>query len=143
MKHFASILLALTLVFPAYAEVGFRWCFYFFDFTKSGIMQPWNEAQLEEAAEFIKSYQDSVYLFEISGHCDERYIPLSMKLDEKRAQWVRQYLIDNYNIPASMLIAVGKGAHEPYIRGAKTEVEHEMNRRIEIRMLYNDSIFSK
>ena len=50
------------------------------------------------------------------------------------------YLIDNYNIPASMLIAVGKGAHEPYIRGAKTEGEHAMNRRVEIRLVYKESV---
>ena len=32
MKQIASIILALTLAFPTYAEGGFRWCLYFFDF---------------------------------------------------------------------------------------------------------------
>ena len=141
MKYFASILLALTLVFPARAEVGFRWCFYFFDFVKSGKIKPWYEAQLEEAAEFIKSYPDSDCLFEVSGHCDEQSSGLCIrKFDLKCAEWVRRYLIDNYNIPDSMLMAVGKCAYDPYIRGAKTEGEHAMNRRVEIRLVYKESV---
>ena len=132
MKQFASIILALTLSFPTYAEDGFLWCLYFFDFNSP--MKPEYEAQLEELAEFIKSYPDE--LFEISGHLDERASEcLSIKLDQKRADYVRHLLIDNYGIPGSMLISVGKGKHEPYIKGAKTEEEHELNRRVEIKIL--------
>lgn len=136
MKQIASIILALTLSFPTYAEGGFKWCLYFFDFNSSSI-KPEHEAQFEELAEFIKSYPDS--LFEISGHLDERASEyLSIKLDQKRADYVRRLLIDNYGIPGSMLISVGKGKHEPYIKGAKTEAEHEWNRRTEIRILSQD-----
>ena len=135
MKQIASIILALTLSFPTYAEGGFRWCLSFFEFNSP--MKPEYEAQLEELAEFIKSYPDE--LFEISGHLDERASEyLSIKLDQKRADYVRRLLIDNYGIPGSMLISVGKGKHEPYIKGAKTEAEHEWNRRTEIRILSQD-----
>ena len=59
----------------------------------------------------------------------------SIKLDKERADYVRRLLIDKYGIPGSMLISVGKGKHEPYIKGAKNETEHELNRRVEIRII--------
>ena len=131
MKHFASIILALSLALPTHAQVGFRWCLYGFNHSDS--YEP-IEAQLEELAEFIKSYPDD--LFEISGHLDERASDkYSIKFDKERADYIRRLLIDKYGIPSSMLISVGKNANEPYIRGAKTEAEHELNRRVEIRII--------
>lgn len=134
MKLFTSIILALALALPTHAQVGFRWCLYGFNHSDS--YEP-IEAQLEELAEFIKSYPDD--LFEISGHLDERASEyLSIKLDQKRADYVRRLLIDKYGIPGSMLISVGKGKHEPYIKGAKNETEHELNRRVEIRIIMKE-----
>lgn len=131
MKLFTSIILALALALPTHAQVGFRWCLYGFNHSDS--YEP-IEAQLEELAEFIKSYPDD--LFEISGHLDERASDkYSIKFDKKRADYIRGLLIDKYGIPSSMLISVGKNANEPYIRGAKTEAEHELNRRVEIRII--------
>lgn len=131
MKLFTSIILALALALPTHAQVGFRWCLYGFNHSDS--YEP-IEAQLEELAEFIKSYPDD--LFEISGHLDERASDkYSIKFDKKRADYVRRLLIDKYGIPGSMLISVGKGKHEPYIKGAKNETEHELNRRVEIRII--------
>ena len=132
MKLFTSIILALALAFPTFAEDGFKWCLYFFNFNSP--MRPEYEAQFDELAEFIKSYPDS--LFEISGHLDMRASYMySIKLDKERADYVRRLLIDKYGIPGSMLISVGKGKHEPYIKGAKNETEHELNRRVEIRII--------
>lgn len=133
MKHFTSVILALTLAFPTFAEEEFKWCLYFFDFNPTSIKSEY-EAQFDELAEFIKSYPDSV--FEISVHTDVRTSPsLSIKLDWKRAQWIRQYLIDNYCIPGSKLIAVGRGNDDPLIPDAQTEAEHEWNRRAEIKFI--------
>ena len=134
MKLFTSIILALTLALPTHAQVGFRWCLYGFNHSDS--YEP-IEAQLEELAEFIKSYPDD--LFEISGHLDERASDkYSIKFDKERADYIRGLLIDKYGIPSSMLISVGKNANEPYIRGAKTEAEHELNRRVEIRIIMKE-----
>lgn len=134
MKLFTSIILALALALPTHAQVGFRWCLYGFNHSDS--YEP-IEAQLEELAEFIKSYPDD--LFEISGHLDERASYMySIKLDKERADYIRGLLIDKYGIPSSMLISVGKNANEPYIRGAKTEAEHELNRRVEIRIIMKE-----
>lgn len=131
MKLFTSIILALALALPTHAQVGFRWCLYGFNHSDS--YEP-IEAQLEELAEFIKSYPDD--LLEISGHLDERASDkYSIKFDKERADYVRRLLIDKYGIPGSMLISVGKGKHEPYIKGAKNETEHELNRRVEIRII--------
>lgn len=129
MKLFASIILSLTLFSYTYADEEFKWCLYFFNFNAP--MKPEFEAQFDELAEFIKSYPDSA--FEISGHVDERCSPnLSLKLHLKRADYVKKYLIENYSIPDSMLVSVGRGNSEPYIKGALTEAEHEWNRRIDI-----------
>ena len=134
MKHFASIILALALALPTHAQVGFRWCLYGFNHSDS--YEP-IEALLDELAEFIKSYPDD--LFEISGHLDERASYMySIKLDKERADYIRGLLIDKYGIPSSMLISVGKNANEPYIRGAKTEAEQELNRRVEIRIIMKE-----
>lgn len=134
MKLFTSIILALALALPTHAQVGFRWCLYGFNHSDS--YEP-IEAQLEELAEFIKSYPDN--LFEISGHLDERASDkYSIKIDKERADYIRGLLIDKYGIPSSMLISVGKNANEPYIRGAKTEAEHELNRRVEIRIIMKE-----
>ena len=131
MKLFTSIILALALALPTHAQVGFRWCLYGFNHSDS--YEP-IEAQLEELAEFIKSYPDD--LFEISGHLDERASDkYSIKFDKERADYVRRLLIDKYGIPGSMLISVGKGKLEPYIKRAKNETEHELNRRVEIRII--------
>ncbi len=137
MKHFASIILALTLSFPTFAGVGFHWCLYFFDFNSISI-KPEYEAQLDELAEYIKSHPDDI--FEISGHADERWSGhYSFKLDQRRADWIRNYLIEHYDIPVSMLISVGKGSHDPYIKDAKTEDEHAWNRRVEIKILSKEN----
>ncbi len=134
MKLFTSIILALALALPTHAQVGFRWCLYGFNHSDS--YEP-IEAQFDELAEFIKSYPDS--LFEISGHLDERASDkYSIKIDKERADYIRGLLIDKYGIPGSMLISVGKGKHEPYIKGAKNETEHELNRRVEIRIIMKE-----
>lgn len=133
MKNFASLIFALTLAFTSYAEDEFKWCLYFWNFNSP--LKPENEAQFDELAEFIKSYPDS--LFEISGHTDARWSPnVSIRLDRKRAAWIRHYLIDNYCIPDSILISVGRGNYEPLIPDAKTEDEHEWNRRVEIKFIH-------
>lgn len=129
MKYITSIILTLTLFSYTYADEEFKWCLYFFNFNAP--MKPEFKAQFDELAEFIKSYPDSA--FEISGHVDERWNPnLSLKLHLKRADYVKKYLIENYSIPDSMLVSVGRGNSEPFIKRAQTEAEHEWNRRVEI-----------
>lgn len=129
MKHVLTIILSLTLSFPTFAEDGFKWCLYFFEFNSP--MRPEYEAQFDELAEFIKSYPDS--LFKISGYLDMRANDTDRL---KQALWTRKYLIEHYDIPSSMLlVAVGKLKGEPYIKDAKTEAEHEWNRRAEIKFI--------
>lgn len=129
MKHVLTIILALTLSFPTFAEDGFKWCLYFSDLNYP--IKPEYEAQFDELAEFIKSYPDS--LFEISGYLDMRASDIDRL---KQALWTRKYLIEHYDIPSSMLlVAVGKPKDDPYIKDAKTEDEQEWNRRAEIKFI--------
>ena len=129
MKHVLTIILALTLSFPTFAENGFKWCLYFSDLNYP--IKPEYEAQFDELAEFIKSYPDS--LFKISGYLDMQASDIDRL---KQALWTRKYLIEHYDIPSSMLlVAVGKLKGDPYIKDAKTEAEHELNRRVEIKFI--------
>ena len=129
MKHVLTIILALTLSFPTFAEDGFKWCLYFSDLNYP--IKPEYEAQFDELAEFIKSYPDS--LFEISGYLDMRASDIDRL---KQALWTRKYLIEHYDIPSSMLlVAVGKLKDDPYIKDVKTEDEQEWNRRAEIKFI--------
>ena len=52
MKYVLTIILALTLYFPSFAEDGFKWCLYFSDLNYP--IKPEYEAQFDELAEFIK-----------------------------------------------------------------------------------------
>jgi outer membrane protein OmpA-like peptidoglycan-associated protein len=129
MKYVLTIILALTLYFPTFAEDGFKWCLYFSDLNYP--IKPEYEAQFDELAEFIKSYPDS--LFKISGYLDMRASDIDRL---KQALWTRKYLIEHYDIPSSMLlVAVGKLKDDPYIKDAKTEDEQEWNRRAEIKFI--------
>ena len=129
MKYVLTIILALTLSFPTFAEDGFKWCLYFSDLNYP--IKPEYEAQFDELAEFIKSYPDS--LFKISGYLDMRASDIDRL---KQALWTRKYLIEHYDIPSSMLlVAVGKLKDDPYIKDAKTEDEQEWNRRAEIKFI--------
>jgi outer membrane protein OmpA-like peptidoglycan-associated protein len=68
--------------------------------------------------------------FAIEGHADPRGgAAANLKLSEQRAQSVRNYLVQNMNIDASRLEAVGKGDHEQMNKANPLAPE---NRRVTI-----------
>lgn len=76
--------------------------------------------------------------FEIRVHADERYPnELSTCLSCKRAESIRNYLIDNGMNP-KRVTAKGYNDSKPKIRNAKTEEQHQQNRRVEIRIISVD-----
>ncbi|MEO0233426.1 MAG: OmpA family protein, partial [candidate division WOR-3 bacterium] len=73
---------------------------------------------------------------EIGGHADERGTrAYNYRLTDARANSVRTYFITKHGIDARRLIAIGYGEDRPVVPNAKTEEEHQLNRRVEFKIL--------
>ena len=100
-----------------------------FDFDKADI-RPQYDAELKKAAEFIEKYPAPKIL--IAGHTDNRGdAQYNLQLSQRRAEAVRQYLIDHFNIDANKLVAKGYGETQPIADNA-TEAGRQKNRRVEV-----------
>ena len=97
----------------------------------SARLQPNAETILDDAAEVLMRYPEM--LVEVAGHTDslgsDAY---NQQLSQKRAESVRQYLIDQ-GVSAERLTAVGYGESEPRATN-DTEEGRELNRRVELRI---------
>ncbi len=103
-----------------------------FDYDKA-TFRPESMPFLDSLVRFLSSRQDLEV--EISNHTDERWSDkYSLCLSCKRAQAIFEYLVEN-GIDPKRLVPKGYNDHQPLIVGAKTEEEHSMNRRSEIRIL--------
>lgn len=72
---------------------------------------------------------------QISAHTDERgAVAYNLDLSQRRAQSVVDYLIAG-GISADRLIAKGYGFTNPVIKNAKTEEQHQLNRRTTFKIL--------
>ena len=101
-----------------------------FDFNKANI-RPMYHDDLAKAARFIED-NPSVPTILIAGHTDsigkEAY---NQRLSERRAQAVRAYLIDHFNIDGQKLVARGYGETQPRDTN-DTEEGRQRNRRVEV-----------
>ena len=99
-----------------------------FDFDKSDI-KPQYHQELADFAAFMKQYPG--VSVGINGHTDSKGSDAyNQKLSERRANSVRDYLIANFGMDASLLTAVGFGEAKP-IATNDTEAGRAENRRIE------------
>lgn len=99
-----------------------------FDFDKSDI-KPQYHKELAAFAEFAKQYQG--VNIEIDGHTDGKGTDAyNMKLSQRRANSVREYLIKNFGMKAERLTAVGFGKSKP-IADNNTDAGRAENRRME------------
>lgn len=90
---------------------------------------------LDEMAAFIKS--DSSLIIEIGNHTDERYSAKSSScLTCARAKAIAEYLIGK-GVRKEQLIYKGYNATKPIIKNAKTEEEHQKNRRTEFIIMHH------
>lgn len=77
-------------------------------------------------------------LVQINSHTDERgKQPYNQKLSEDRAKSVVDYLVSK-GISQGRLSWKGFGFAQPVIKGAKTEEEHQQNRRTAFQVISND-----
>ena len=84
---------------------------------------------IKRVANFMKKFPDTIA--EIGGHTDNiASNAYNQKLSEKRANSVRQYIIDKFGIDGSRLTAKGYGENKP-IASNDTEEGRQKNRRVE------------
>lgn len=102
---------------------------FYFEFDK-GIPNGTYKEDLEIVLDFINAYPDSKFL--IVGHTDERgSYEYNDVLSQKRADWVYFNLLVK-GVKMDRLQTRGDGEYHPIYKNAKTEEEHQKNRRAEI-----------
>ena len=85
--------------------------------------------EIKRVADFMKEFPDKTC--EIGGHTDNiASAAYNQKLSEKRANSVRQYIIDKFVIDGSRITAAGYGLTKP-IASNDTEEGRQQNRRVE------------
>ena len=112
---------------------------YFFDF--GTFLKPEYEERYDYLAELVSQMPGEVFI--IAGNTDSRGSEAyNLKLSQKRAEYVRSLVLsrleeNGYNIEDYIIIPVGVAFLAPNIPNAKTEPEHEQNRRASI-FLYKE-----
>ena len=99
-----------------------------FDTNKAVVKDKYYD-EIKKVADFMKEFPNTTAAIE--GHTDNiASAAYNQKLSEKRANSVRQYLIDKFGIDASRLTAVGYGLTKP-IASNDTKEGRQKNRRVQ------------
>ena len=99
-----------------------------FDFDKAVVKPAYNE-EIQKFADVMKDHQDLKVVIE--GHTDNvGKKAYNQKLSEKRANSVKNYMIEKFGIEKSRLTAKGYGMSKP-IDSNKTKAGRQKNRRVE------------
>lgn len=103
-----------------------------FDSENAGIKRG-SYATLHEIGRTMEAWPD--LKLEVAGHTDaEGAAVFNQKLSERRAQAVKSYLLSNFKIESSRVVAVGHGEDQP-VASNNTEKGREQNRRVEFNVL--------
>ena len=106
-----------------------------YDYDKA-TLRPRSKQILDTLSDFLKLNDNLIV--EINSHTDERgNDDYNMKLSDARAKSCVDYLIEN-GIVKERLVFKGYGESKPLIVNAKTEEEHQHNRRTAFRILSED-----
>ncbi len=104
--------------------------------TNSAKLLPESEATLNEAGNVLEKFSDLE--IEVEGHTDTRGSgPYNMKLSQARAEAVRQYLLDHFQLKPANYRAKGYGKTRPETKERNQE-ELLRNRRVVLRVLNPD-----
>lgn len=99
-----------------------------FDFDKADVKSKYHGV-LEKVAEFMKQYPQTTTVIE--GHTDNRgKYEYNIRLSERRAESVKNYLVEKFGIEASRLSTKGYGYTKPVATNA-TAAGRQKNRRID------------
>ena len=98
-----------------------------FDFNNADI-KPMYHNDIEKVADFLKAYKNTTV--ELEGHTDsvgtDEY---NMKLSDRRAENVKNYLVEKFDIEAGRLTSVGYGKSQPVATNETVE-GRQRNRRV-------------
>lgn len=91
---------------------------------------------LDEMVAFL--FKNQTLTIEVGNHVDERWSSIySRSLSQARAEEIVNYLIFK-GIDSNRLVPVGYDGSNPIIKNAKTENEHQINRRTEFKIIRTD-----
>lgn len=124
---------------PTYEEKKrrFYWVFFLFDFDRDILDEAFFQ-DLHRLATEMRNFPDC--RFEISGYTDSRGSDAyNDKLSQRRAETIKQLLIEKENFDPNALVAVGYGERRLQVPNAETEEEHAQNRRVEVRIILDDN----
>ncbi len=117
---------------PQYTVINKMTMQVFFDFNKDTFTEA-DQKELPKAVAFVKKYPSAK--IRVDGYSDsvgtDAY---NMKLSERRATAVRNYLIKEAGVDSSKITAVGRGDADP-VADNKTPEGRAMNRRVVISIL--------
>jgi outer membrane protein OmpA-like peptidoglycan-associated protein len=98
----------------------------------SARLSPETFQTLRALGEALRSGELETSCFQIEGHTDSKGSDAyNLRLSQRRAQSVVQYLIEQIGVEADRLFAVGKGEQEP-IADNSTGEGRQKNRRVQI-----------
>jgi len=101
----------------------------------SAVLSPESQELLDQLAVAMQSPALKGYRFRLEGHTDSKgSAAYNLKLSQRRAQAVREYLSKEEKIVPARLTAVGKGATDPL---DAAHPEAAVNRRVQIVNLGN------
>ncbi|MDR3285901.1 MAG: OmpA family protein [Prevotellaceae bacterium] len=104
----------------------------FYEYNKSRLTEK-SKKELDKYVEYFDEYPEMVV--EIGAHTDARgSVASNNKLSEARAKSVVDYLVSK-GVAANRLESRGYGKEDLLIKNAKTEAEHQANRRTVFRVL--------
>ncbi len=104
-----------------------------FDFDKA-TLRPESYPVLDSIGMIMK--ENPTIVAELSGHTDSRGSrSYNQRLSQKRAKSARDYIVHQWNLSPMRLTAKGYGEDRPIIPNAKTEDEHQENRRVEFTVI--------
>ena len=125
---------------PTYEEKKrrFYWVFFLFDFDRDILDEAFFQ-DLSRLGNEMRNFPDC--RFEISGYTDSRGSDAyNDKLSQRRAETIKQMLVDREGFDPAVLEAVGYGERRLQVPNAETEEEHAQNRRVEVRIILDETV---
>ena len=100
--------------------------------TNSAALTPAAERALAPLGQALSSPELAPYRFRIEGHTDTMGPEdANRALSQRRAEAVRDFLMNRYNVPAAKLEAVGLGEGQLLVRTGDNQAE-QRNRRVQV-----------
>jgi outer membrane protein OmpA-like peptidoglycan-associated protein len=105
----------------------------YYEFDKASLLDS-SRIELDKIVVLLK--ENPNLTVELSSHTDERgNDTYNMNLSQRRAQSVVDYLVSR-RVSKRNLVAKGYGKTQPIVRNAKTEHDHQLNRRTAFKVLH-------